>query len=205
MKAATAHANKKVMELGEKAATDYAAAQAREAITNNKAFGVIDLDAQTAIANYNANAVGMRGRALITTLPKSESAFLAAMAGEVTGHGATPTTASIAAPTKGMPAGSPPTQTMRRWEYPDGTVVRYKPLGDNDRPNVPSFSIEVKKDPALPDSASGANVAFKLGDAGRAAPRKHEGELANPFKQREQHDAFDDAAMQAVHHPLTRP
>ncbi len=64
----------------------------------------------------------------------------------------------------------------------------------------------MKKNPAVPDSIGGAEgVAFKLDDAGRAAPRKHEGELANPFTNQKQHDAFDDAAMKAVHHTLTRP
>ncbi|MBA3463360.1 MAG: hypothetical protein H0T46_25615 [Deltaproteobacteria bacterium] len=84
--------------------------------------------------------------------------------------------------------------------------MRYKPLADNDRPNIPSFSIEVKKNSAVPDSIGGPDaVAFKLDAAGHAAPKKHEGELANPFKNQKQHDAFDDAAVQAVHHQLTRP
>ncbi|MBA3461248.1 MAG: DUF4157 domain-containing protein [Deltaproteobacteria bacterium] len=206
LKAATAHANKKVMELGEKAALDYAAAQARDAIANNTAFGTVDAPAQAAVGNYKAGTVGMRGRALISTLPRSEAAFLKTMATEVTSHGATPSTANIAAPTTGMPAGSPVKQTMHRWEYPDGTVVRYKPLGDDHRPNVPSFSIEVKKNPAIPDSAGGSNgVALKLDDTGRAAPRTHDGELANPFTNDKQHKAFDNAAMEAVHHELTRP
>jgi hypothetical protein len=39
---------------------------------------------------------------------------------------------------------------MQKWEYPDGTVVRYKPLGDEYRANA-TYSIEVKKTPALPD------------------------------------------------------
>jgi len=60
----------------------------------------------------------------------------------------------------------------------------------------------VKKNPAIPDSVGGPNsFAFKLDDAGRAAPRKHEGELANPFTKQEH--AFDDPAMGAVHE-LTR-
>jgi hypothetical protein len=77
---------------------------------------------------------------------------------------------------------------MQMWEYPDGSEVRYKPLGGNNRPNKLTFSIEVKKNPASLDSGID-DVAFKIDRHGAAAP-KRDFELRNPF---------EDAAMQEVH------
>ena len=190
-----------------KAPLEYAADLARTAIAEGHAFATIDAATQAQIAAYNAPAaaVGARGRVLIETLPRSEQAFLAFMASEVAARRAWTTSANVQAPTKGMPPGTPNKQLMVRWEYADGTLVRYKPRGDTDRPNVPSFSIEIKKDVLKEDRFTPDNVAFKLDGEGRAAPRKYNTELQNPFTNKDQLEAFNDAAMREVHHELTRP
>jgi hypothetical protein len=64
--------------------------------------------------------------------------------------------------------GNPP-QTMSVYEYTDGTVVRYKPMGDKERPTA-TFSIEVKKDASLPDTGP-TDAAFKVDRDGQVVPK----------------------------------
>ena len=61
---------------------------------------------------------------------------------------------------------------------PEGTVIRYKPHGSSQRPG-PNYSIEVKKDPSMPDLGKD-DAAFKVDSAGRAVP-KGPFELQNPY------------------------
>jgi hypothetical protein len=103
---------------------------------------------------------------------------------------------------KAVPISGPPRQTMDVYEYPDGTVVRYKPLGDPKRPrSEPAYSVEVKKDPSLPDLGKD-DAAFKVDPTGKAIP-KGPLELKNPYaKGSAQYKAFEDAVMNAGHHSL---
>lgn len=62
-------------------------------------------------------------------------------------------------------------QRMRVWEYPDGTVIRYKPKGDSYR-RGPTHSVEVKIDRNVRDGdARDQGIAFKVDGKGRAVPR----------------------------------
>lgn len=87
--------------------------------------------------------------------------------------------------------------------YADGTVVRYKPLGDPQRA-TPTYSIEIKKNPALPDKSSD-DAAFKVDASGNPVP-KGPFNIKNPFSkstQRDQYEAFEKALMDAGHFSLT--
>lgn len=89
---------------------------------------------------------------------------------------------------------------MRVYEYPDGTVVRYKPHGGSKRPG-PTYSIELKKDPSLSDLGKG-DAAFKVDSSGRAVP-KGPFEINNPYpKGSVQWLVFRDELMNAGHKSL---
>jgi hypothetical protein len=91
---------------------------------------------------------------------------------------------------------------MQMWEYADGTEVRYKPLGDKKRAG-PTFSVEVKKDPSMPDMHSD-DVAFKVDAQGRAVPKNDKG-THNPYclaTNDAQYNAFEDAVLKSVHFAL---
>lgn len=101
---------------------------------------------------------------------------------------------------KSVAIGGPPPQTMDVYEYADGTVVRHKPLGDKYR-QEPSYSVEVKKDPSLPDLGKD-DAAFKVSSTGKAVP-KGPAEVQNPYPRGSvQYDEFMDAIMNAGHHSL---
>lgn len=90
---------------------------------------------------------------------------------------------------------------MDVYEYPDGTVVRHKPLGDQYR-QEPSYSVEVKKDPSLPDLGKD-DAAFKVSSEGKAVP-KGPADVKNPYpKGSIQSEEFTEALMDAGHHSLT--
>ncbi len=173
---------------------------AQRALASGTAFNVsaLDADATAQLTNYPTTAFEAKriGPALAG---KSATEFLAFMSQEVNeGKVTAPGVRNIAAP--------PPhlgTQAMQMWEYSDGTVVRYKPLGDKERPN-PTYSIEVKKNPALPDSGP-EGAAFKVDLTGAPVPKKPEEAIANPYPKspREQYDAFDKEIMDAGHRSLT--
>lgn len=111
------------------------------------------------------------------------------------------TSAGVAPPPRTIHIDGPPPQPMQMWEYPDGTVVRYKPLGDNKRPG-PAYSIEVKKNPSKPDSGKD-DAAFKLEPAGAPVP-KGPFDVANPYPPNsDQYVAFEEALMEAGHRRLT--
>ncbi|NYZ12577.1 hypothetical protein HL658_08450 [Azospirillum sp. RWY-5-1] len=70
-----------------------------------------------------------------------------------------------------IPAATEGGQRMRVWEYPDGTVIRYKPKGDSYR-RGPTHSVEVKIDRNVRDGdARDQGIAFKVDGKGRAVPR----------------------------------
>jgi hypothetical protein len=117
-----------------------------------------------------------------------EERFLETMADEVEAGRCTVRQVSI---------NGPPPQMMDVYEYTDGTVVRYKPLGDTERHN-PTYSIEVKKNPTLPDRGSD-DIAFKLDSNGYAVP-KGPHDVQNPFlKNGSQFRAYENALMDAGH------
>lgn len=85
---------------------------------------------------------------------------------------------------------------------PGEPTVRYKPSGDKYRTS-PSFSVEVKANPRLPDTGP-ESAAFKLDRQGRAAP-KNDFQILNPYSKKShesQFNAFEDAIMEAVHFGL---
>jgi hypothetical protein len=94
----------------------------------------------------------------------------------------------------------PPPQVMQVYEYLDGTLVRYKPIGDMKRPG-PTYSIEVKKNPTAPD-LSPDDAAFKVDAAGRAVP-KGPFDVKNPYpKGTPQAVRFERTVMDAGHKTL---
>jgi hypothetical protein len=95
----------------------------------------------------------------------------------------------------------PPPQRMMVWEYPDGTVVRYKPDGDEFR-SGPTYSVEVKKDPNVGDAAAKQEgIAFKVDENGNPVPKGPD-DIANPYSGNgspEQVDEYKKRAMDAGH------
>jgi len=137
---------------------------------------------------------------LASTLPNlatgmTDADFLKAMADEVS-------SGKVPAP-RTIPINGPPPQPMTMWEYADGTEVRYKPLGDSNRPNKPAFSIEVKKDATVPDSGRD-DAAFKVDASGNARP-KNDRDMVNPHNKATratQYDTYENAVLGPVHFPL---
>jgi hypothetical protein len=171
-------------------------AAAQRAISDGTAFDTSKLDADTQ-AQLNTFQTGpFAAQRLGPALAgKNNADFLAFMGQEVS--------AGTVPPPRTINIAGPPPQSMQMWEYPDGTVVRHKPLGDSERPN-PTYSIEVKKDPSQPDSGKD-DAAFKVDASGRAVP-KGPHEVANPYPKntnQDQHEAFLDALMNAGHSSLT--
>lgn len=167
--------------------------KAEEAIRTGSAFKNLDDKAKERLAAYQ-NGAPFEARRLSSSLAgKSEKEFLDLMAAEVAaGKVPPPRKVSIPGPIENQ------TQQMHIWEYPDGSEVRFKPLGDTKRPG-PGYSIEIKKDEMLPDRGR-QDAAFKIDRHGRAAP-KNDRDLANPYKanHREQHKAFEDMILGSVH------
>jgi hypothetical protein len=67
---------------------------------------------------------------------------------------------------------------MRKWQYPDGTLIRYKPQGDTYR-QEPLYSVEVMRTPGGRDQSSD-DVAFKVDPLGRPVPKGPE-DVDNPY------------------------
>jgi hypothetical protein len=187
-------ANKAARQIAENVAKSEAERAAKEAarhaLQRGSAFDLHELDpkAQSQLADFNAGKTGRQAKRLARKLDgASDKEFLAKMEGE-------PSTV------KAVNISGPPPQAMRVYEYPDGTVLRYKPLGDAKRPG-PTYSIEVKKDPSAPDLGKG-DAAFKVGSSGDAVP-KGPTEINNPYPTGSvQADAFREEVMNAGHKTL---
>jgi hypothetical protein len=165
---------------------------AERAIKHERAFemGNLGPEAQNQLSSFKAGTAAERAKQLPAELAKlSEQEFLAKMASE-------PCTA------KTVNISGPPPQVMHVYEYADGTVVRYKPLGDQYR-NEPTYSVEVKKDAKIPDQDR-ETTAFKVDPMGRPLP-KGPYELKNPYPEGSfQADVFEREVMNAGHRTLRK-
>lgn len=97
-------------------------------------------------------------------------------------------------------------QTMLKYEYPDGTMVRYKPEGDFIRVGQPTYSIEVKKFPLKVDPGGSnsvhTDVAFKVDERARLVP-KHPQYLNNPYMEgTEEYKMYTNTMMDFGHKTL---
>lgn len=95
-----------------------------------------------------------------------------------------------------------PDGSMTTWEYADGTVVRYKPKGDEQR-DGPTYSVELKMDASVPDSSIDG-IAFKIGPDGVPVPR--DPRQVRPYypKGSEQADIWVRHLMDLGHRTLRR-
>lgn len=92
-------------------------------------------------------------------------------------------------------------QDMISWEYDDGTLVRYKPKGDQYRPG-PAYSIEV----LIPGSQTGSitDAAFKVNARGEPVPKQPK-EVRTKFGDSEQAQAaYEDLIMREGHKSVKR-
>ena len=90
-------------------------------------------------------------------------------------------------------------QNMVKYEYPDGTLVRYKPFGDNFGVPRAKYSVEVKINPDLPDKDM-SGIAFKVDSSGNALPKEPQVDLNNPFfSESPYHEKYANAIMKQVH------
>ena len=155
----------------------------------------LDSKAQSQLADFGANKTGGEAKRISGELSgKSAKDFAGKMGDEVSAGKCTK---------KPVHIDGPPAQTMDVYEYPDGTVVRSKPLGDTKRPG-PAYSVEVKKDPSMPDLGK-EDAAFKVDPTGKAVP-KGPFEVKNPYPRGSvQYEEFTKAVMNAGHHSLPPP
>jgi hypothetical protein len=192
--AAQTAAKDKAREIALAEAKRVARAKAQQAIDSGGAFDMHKTDPNQ-LADFAANKTGVEAKRISGELSgKSAKDFAAKLGEEVNASKCTKKSVSI---------DGPPPQTMDVYEYPDGTVVRYKPLGDNYRPG-PAYSVEVKKNPSMPDLGKD-DAAFKVTSTGNAVP-KGPSEVKNPYpKGSVQHEEFNEAIMNAGHHSLPSP
>lgn len=190
--AAQKAAKEKAKEIAAAEAKRVARDRAQQEIDSGGAFNMQRTDA-THLSDFATNKTGAEAKRLSGELAGSSvKDFSAKMADEVSSGKCTKKSVSI----KG-----PPAQTMDVYEYADGTVVRHKPLGDDHR-QAPTYSIEVKKDPSLPDLGKD-DAAFKVTSTGKAVP-KGPAEVHNPYPRGSlQWEEFQEALMDAGHHSLS--
>jgi len=192
--AAQKAAKDKAREIALAEAKRVARAKAQQAIDSGGAFDMHKTN-PTQLVDFAANKTGVEAKRISGELSgKSTKDFAAKMGEEVNAGKCTKKSVSI---------DGPPPQTMDVYEYPDGTVVRYKPLGDNFR-SGPAYSVEVKKAPSMPDLGKD-DAAFKVTSTGKAVP-KGPFEVKNPYpKGSAQYKEFEKAVMDAGHHSLPFP
>ena len=94
-------------------------------------------------------------------------------------------------------------QEMIKYEYNDGTLVRYKPEGDSYRPGT-TYSVEVKKNPDLPDMGPG-DIALKVNERGLPVPKGPK-DINNPYSDVNdpRHEIYNKAIMDAGHKSIPR-
>jgi hypothetical protein len=154
----------------------------------------VDASTNHQIADFGKSVVGNEAKRVASEVKgMSEADFIAKMKSEVSAKRATEKTITIV---------GPPAQQMKVYEYPEGTVVRYKPLGDGKRLE-PAFSIEVKKDISLPDRGPN-DIAFKVTEGGQVVPKGPK-DVANPYpKGSKQAETYEQALMDAGHRTLSK-
>lgn len=195
--AATKAATAKARELATFEAIQAAEQKAAAAIRDGKALSArVDAQTTTQAGRFNQGQVGQNAKRLAPELcTLKETELIAKMKAEVAAGKATERTVAI---------GGPPPQNMSVFEYADGTVVRFKPLGDANRTQA-TFSIEVKKNAALLDAGQ-ESAAFKVTQRGSIVP-KGPADIANPFdRQRNklQYDAFEKLMMDSGHQKVSK-
>ncbi len=149
--------------------------------------GTLLPESVTALAAFNANppTIGQNAKLLAVVLPtKTQADFIPYM------------DAQVAAGMCVRVAVGGPGHRMVKYEYPDGSEVRWKNYDDQRPP--PVYSVEVKHTPANPD-AGPADVAFKLDQQGRAVP-KTPANMPHPFPPGSAERAtYEDRCMMACH------
>jgi hypothetical protein len=202
-KSARYKAKQKASEVALASAKELARADARRhaerAIEDGSVFDASKLDALATeqLARFAKGEIGANARRLaplVSDMP--EKAFLELMDRETSANNATKKDVMLDATAK------KPAQLMTVWEYLDGTTVRYKPLG-GPRQDYPTVSIEVKKDPSLPDMHL-SDEAFKVTADGRPVPVNQE-QIENPYNAKphgDQFEAFEDRVLGPVHFGL---
>jgi hypothetical protein len=185
------------------------AAKAAQDIKDGKIIdgGKLKKESQEALAKFQKTPpeIGQTAKEIAPKLArKTEKEVLEHMEAEVKAGKCVKSTTTIPGPTPGS------TQTMVKYEYPDGTMVRYKPDGDKFRPG-PTMSVEVKHTPKKPDGSmnpdkSPDDIAFKVDETGAAVP-KNPSDVKNPFdkgKDKDRNEGYTDRAMNAGHKSLTK-
>ena len=139
---------------------------------------VMTPEAIAVINQYNSAppTQGATAKTITPTLATlKEAEFLAAMDAKVCPDPPPPSPRACCAKSTKPLAGYPGPQDMVKYEFEDGTVVRYKPNGDafsspRGQPVNATYSVEVKVDPTKPDEGPG-DVAFKVDKDGNAIPK----------------------------------
>jgi hypothetical protein len=95
-------------------------------------------------------------------------------------------------------------QTQLMYEYTDGTVIRIKPLGDDRRVGLQTYSIEVKINPNTPDNGQ-VGIAFKVDEYGNAVPKGPQ-DINNPFPEgTKEANEYVDSIMNSGHRIIPFP
>lgn len=99
--------------------------------------------------------------------------------------------------------GPPPTgkQTQLAYYFPDNSVIRLKPHGDEFNGWRPSYSVEVKIAGAPGGPSDPSMIAFKVDQHGRAVPKDPD-HIANPYvdgKFRDQRTVYDLHVLNSGH------
>jgi hypothetical protein len=185
------------------------AAKAAQDIKDGKIIDSAKLkkESQDALTKFQKTPpeIGQTAKELAPKLAgKKEKEVLDHMEEEVKAGKCVKSTTTIPGPTPGS------AQTMVKYEYPDGTMVRYKPDGDKFRPG-PTMSVEVKHTPKKPDGSmnpdkSPDDIAFKVDETGAPVP-KNPSDVKNPFdkgKDKDRNEGYTDRAMSAGHKSLSK-
>lgn len=186
-KAARKEAAKAPMAIYEAEAVKVAHARAAALQGDSAAFSGLDGDAQSAMDKYNKDDAERGGVAkrLATALNGKDADTMESLVDAEAGGTREDSTLGCNKP-------------QIAWNFPDGSLVRVKPEGDNFGDDA-MFCVEVLKDNAA-GQAGQDDVAFKIDDQARAVP-KGPGDIDNPYanKHKPQQDAFAKVMIEAGH------
>ena len=197
-------ANRAIAKAAEVEATAEAIAAAQRradrAVADGSVFKMDELgpEARAQLERFRNGEIGADARRIADELVgMSDKEFLDLMDREVASNKGI-TKVEVMRP---GPAGGP-AQPMTIWEYPDGTTIRRKPLGD-DFQQRPTVSIEMKREPSRPDNGP-ADAAFKVNEKGQAVP-VNDKQIASPYSRSTndtQAEAFENWILGAAHFRL---